>query len=59
LPYENPSDPLSCSYTGVVRGAFGIPTSAGLRTLDQNSNLLRNVVDENGNLIKFIPIVES
>jgi|694.fasta_scaffold06275_15 hypothetical protein len=59
LPYENPSDPLSCSYTGVVRGAFGIPTSAGLRTLDQNSNLLRNVVDEDGNLIKFIPIVES
>ncbi len=59
LPYENPSDPLSCSYTGVVRGAFGIPTSAGLRTLDQNSNLLRNVVDEDGNLIKFVPIVES
>jgi len=59
LPYENPSDPLSCSYTGVVRGAFGIPTSAGLRTLDQNSNLLRNVVDEDGNLIKFIPIIES
>ena len=59
LPYENPSDPLSCSFTGLVRGAFGIPTSAGLRTLDQHSNVLPNFVDEEGNVIKFIPIIEN
>jgi hypothetical protein len=59
LPYDNPSDPASCSYTGEVRGLRGIVTSAGLRLVDKNSTFVRNVVDEDGNLIKFIPIIED
>ncbi len=59
LPYHNPSDPLSCSYTGTARGAFGIPTSAGLRTIDQHSNVLPNFIDEEGNVIRFVPILEQ
>lgn len=56
LPYNNPSDPLSCSYTGVNRGIYGIPTSAGLRLVDQNSTFIPNHVDAEGDVIKFIPV---
>lgn len=58
LPYDNPSDPLSCSYTGANPGVFGIKTSYGIRVLDKNSTFIRNIVDEDGNLIKFLPFVE-
>jgi hypothetical protein len=58
LPYENPSDPLSCSYTG-HRGIKGIVTSAGLRLVDKNSTVIRNMTDEDGDIIKFTPIVED